>query len=514
MKTAETGHSDTTATITALLFTGRADASFGMSNELQPLLGRSLLQRAVETLVRHGCRQIHVVLGDEPLPTRSLLDDGARWGCALTYHHSNGREPLGTLFRRLQAQPGQQYLLADAARMPADIDRLLQQTHPVIRAGTAYTAGAGSSEQWSGWGRFDGDWLLQHEAIADHQALDRCILADGSLHHQPAAVIWSVETPAQLLHTASGMLAAHMEACGQPVTTGRGCRIHPSARLSGPVHVGHGVRIGANSVIGPNVAIGDGALIEQDAVLENAVVQPETFVGTGLELRDAIAAGDLLANVRLNTLMAVQDPDLLSALPRARSATAPAWWEPITALALLGLLSPLRLVSGRRRGSRATPLVSVQHVRGRRHPLELPLQMADPKHVHHADGAPDLVRHFRECFYPGLRDVAARRLRLVGPTARSAEEIMQLPEPWRRIYREHRAGLLNEALTQEPADTLPDLQFACDSIACTQQGAFLSNLKLLRRYLGQVVRALPTGKRRSLRHNSDVSAPDTHRRTA
>ena len=88
--------------ISAILFTGRVGADLGMPNELLPLLGRSMLQRSVEALVRSGCRHIHVVLGDEPRPTRRLLDDGARWGCDLEYHSVNLREPLGMLFRRLR----------------------------------------------------------------------------------------------------------------------------------------------------------------------------------------------------------------------------------------------------------------------------------------------------------------------------------------------------------------------------------------------------------------------------
>ena len=498
---------------TAILFTDRAAATFGTSNELLPLLGRSMLQRAVEALVRAGWRRVHVVLGDEPLPARLLLDDGARWGCNLVYHHGREQETMGALARRLHLAPDRSYLLADATRIPGDADSLLQDRAGGAPAGRAYVWHSDGAARWTGWGEFRGAWLLGVTELAQYTALERRVLDDAELEPRSADTAWSVATLAELLRTTRDMLAAHAATTGQTVTRGRGCRIHPSARLRGPVHLGQGVRIGANAVVGPNVAIGDGALIDKDAMIENAVVQPDTYLGHGLELRNAAAKGNLLANGRLDTVVEVTDPDLLSGVPSADDTTVPAWWEPVAAFALRAMLAPLRLALGRRVAEQPA-FSACQPLAGRSRPIAVALHMADPQSLRRADGAPDLARHFRESFYPGLRDVAAGRLRLIGPTPRSPCEVTQLPDTWQAVYGRTRCGLLNESVLQGPEGALPELQFACDSVASTMQGDFSLARKVLWRYLRQLVREMRGGNADALRHNSRVEDPASHRRTA
>jgi len=485
---------------TAILLTGRAAMTFGTSNEQLPLLGRPTLQRAVETLVRAGIREIHVVLGEEVRSTRRFLEDGARWGCRLIYHHAHPDEIVSSLSRRLGVTADRRYLLADAARVPSEIEELLDQGFPPSTLGGAWVWHDGIARGWTGWGDFRGAWLLERSERLSHAELERCILQTTELMLALACDDGSVMTVAGLLQTAKALLAR----AGQPIRQGRGCKIHPNATLRAPVHLGRNVRVGAGAVIGPNAVIGDGALLERDVLIESTVVLDDTYVGEGLELRDAVIRGNRLVNARLNTLVEITDHDLLSALPRASEGKGADWRERALALALRVLLSPLRLAMGRyaRRSRRATAFVATLPRPAGLPPAANELIMANPQESRVGDGSYDLVSHFRDSFYPGLRDVAAGRLRLVGPAPRGPEEVDQLHGAWRELYANAPCGLLNETLLQGTEAILPELEFAGDCVGSATQGDRAATRRLARRYLGAVINQLIRSSNRPLGHNS------------
>src|SRR5204862_5319737 len=63
------------------------------------------------------------------------------------------------------------------------------------------------------------------------------------------------------------------------VWVGRETQIAPSAKLTGPCWIGHGVHIGANAQVGPNIIIEDGSFIDETSELSESWVGPQTFVG-------------------------------------------------------------------------------------------------------------------------------------------------------------------------------------------------------------------------------------------
>ncbi len=106
------------------------------------------------------------------------------------------------------------------------------------------------------------------------------------------------------------------------VWIGPGVQIHPSARLSGPCWIGSHSQIGAETQIGPYAVIGTHACVDGQASVENAVVEPDTFVGSRLHLNQMIADGPALLDVRRPTRVEMTDRFMLSRI-------RPSFWEGI-----------------------------------------------------------------------------------------------------------------------------------------------------------------------------------------
>jgi len=98
------------------------------------------------------------------------------------------------------------------------------------------------------------------------------------------------------------------------VWVGPGVQIHPAAKLSGPCWIGSRSQIGADTQIGPNAIIGTHACVEGQASVENAVVEPDTYVGSHLHLDHMIADGAALFDSRRGTRVDMTDRFMLARL--------------------------------------------------------------------------------------------------------------------------------------------------------------------------------------------------------
>jgi len=107
------------------------------------------------------------------------------------------------------------------------------------------------------------------------------------------------------------------------VWVGPGVQIHPAAKLCGPCWIGSRSQIGADTKIGPNAIIGTHACVEGQASVENAIVEPDTYVGSHLHLDQMIADGPALFDARRGTRVEMTDRFMLARL-------RPSFWEWLT----------------------------------------------------------------------------------------------------------------------------------------------------------------------------------------
>lgn len=202
-----------------------------------PIAGQPMLLRAVEQLVSLGCQRLRVVLDDDAMTVRAMLQNGERWGCQISYHYSDPDARMHAVLTAIDISAGQHYYIANAwavtgmadAEASRDSDELAS-----INNGVAWHWNDQGITRWTGWGCLSGSWLQAQDIPLQPHLLAAKLAADNSVIHVDNPSALGAHTPASLLAGMAQMLQAQ--------TPGIQCapqaHVHPSARLVAPCRIG------------------------------------------------------------------------------------------------------------------------------------------------------------------------------------------------------------------------------------------------------------------------------------
>ncbi len=475
---------------TGILFVGVEQTQLPYPGKLRamlPLVDKPALQIAVETLVRLGCKVLHVFIDESPAAVRDFLGNGERWGLELTYHYVDEALSLAGNFKRLAIDPAQACWLGCAERIPQELIRT--GGHPAFAGDTAVFHGHPEAPEWSGWAHLSAAFLQTLDTEPNQGALASRLRADQGIIREMQDRPYDLTSEVNYLDSNLRYLAhLTLGKAGQAIVA-RGARIHPTASITGPIYIGPNARIEADAIIGPNVVIGHDVAVDQTAEVLNSIVLPETYVGRGVFLEEAVVAPGALASIKNQAVIQQIEPHLLASSRRHRTnrSLRSTMGAQLLRVGLFPLyaLTRIRNLSNPSGSRPSLRVFRCGPDAGSAEIITLPIGGSAkyaPAHGHGSWSA-----HFLHTFYPGLAAVAAERIDLFGLELRDVDEIARLPADWQALYHAHAAGLLNEALISHAGTVDANLSYASD--ACAAAGLpTATKLRILGTYLVNVLR--------------------------
>ena len=425
-----------------------------MPAALLPMGCQTVIEQVMDRLLHAAITEVDIVASDRPEALRALLGDGSRWGLRLRWHLvADPARPYGVL-RSPALQHTRRLLIGHAENCPG-VDALMRLSHAPA---WALHATADGDPCWSGWASLAPDRLTE---LPSEMGIDDLVRAMGGSALSP--VLWA-DRDLTCVNGSDDQLRAALAMGKEPgcldvpaswVKTPWGAmsplaRVHPQARMTGPVRVGPGCIVDRDAEVGPGVVLSRNVLVSGGSRLSHCVILPDSYVGAGLDLSHAVVNGSRVRHVRLGveTVLTPGDALLLnlkpgagsgpSALPRLLAAFA--WLLVAPAIAAR---RAVRRWTGRAPDWRTVPVVTGRDEASgelQTSPLRCALANADAGRV----GMWVLLA--------GLQDVAAGRRSWFGVRPRGHSQWYALRPEWQSILSRTPVGLLHApAWAEDPA---------------------------------------------------------------
>jgi len=316
--------------------------TYSVVKPMVPVANRPFIEHVILKLAAHGINDIVLAMGYKPDSIFAYFGDGAGPGIKLTY--SLEEKPLGTAGAVKNAGGhvedtffvlnGDTFSDIDYTEM-LDLHRrnramatiALSHVDDPTRFGVVETDAESRVKAFiekPSWENVTSHWINAGVYILEPSVLD-CI-PDGRffmfekgvfppmlekserVFSYPSKAYWiDVGRPSQYHQLNRDILRG---LCSSPlhsvedITIGRGCEVHPSARISGPAVIGSDCNIGEDAIITGPAVIGRKCHIGKKAVIKDSVLWDNIFIGAGAcVIGSIIASGaNIVENARLEDL--------------------------------------------------------------------------------------------------------------------------------------------------------------------------------------------------------------------
>ena len=290
-----------------------------------PIATKPLLDYVLEKLLSAGIRQVLVVISSHAAGLRAYMNLGERWGVELRYILSRGEENPALIMQRL----GKRLAEDDCLVLRGDILRhlnlqdFLQQAQHQQHACTLATIN----------GQFAGVAYLRRQ-VADHHPHSFAVWQAAEVvnwdrqawqtlpQHYPCI---EMEGQIALLDSLQNYQQANFAVLrGEFSGVVLPCRhlhqqLQAGYRSEYSQHH-HGV-IGTDCSVATNAELQEaivcnGVVVDHSAVLRKTIVLPNTYIGVGVSLQDAVVWGDLIIHPSQNAIQASPQRLLVADLNR------------------------------------------------------------------------------------------------------------------------------------------------------------------------------------------------------
>jgi len=446
---------------------------------LLPILGRPVIEYAIEALARIGMPEIMLVLPPGGEAARQVLGTGERWGVRLNYALSLGEEAPTEFLQR-------QRLDAEILALRGDVLHVAT-VKPFLEM-------AGTLPDTAVYGRLtDGSIALclsRREDYSLFAPLGWCAPAGGL--NLPSVVL--TEASVALLDSLRAYHRANLDAAAGRLpglrtpgralalglSVGRGTKISPQSLKQGMAFVGTGCRVHPTAELLQDVVIANHVVIDRYATLRACVVMPDTYVGELVDAHNAILCANSLIRVDTGAVLRTTDIFLLTEFKQRKARLA----APLNRLAGLFLLLgsmplwPLALLAALMQ--QPGTLLEVTPRRGN---LSQPVAGAAQRRLFNAWEWTTAVPILR--YLPWLFAVVAGHLRIVGSYPLTPEQAAARTEDWELLGERAPAGLIGPVPLLLPRTApirmrlLSDAFYACQRRLWRDLGYCWQGLKAL-----------------------------------
>lgn len=446
------------------------------------ILDKPVLFHIFDSLRERGVTHCDLLLYHLPQEVRKRVGDGERFGLTVDFHLTNDPQfPLKSLIPIMKGWNDSVILMGHCDQFPyfdGELPSQVLETPKLIRY---------PSKHWTGWGYFPVSDLVNLPSDIPYLTIPNQI--KKHMVSIPGQKLLSVCSYSDLKQSSIRALSAKKKALHLPTTafehkpgiwSSRGVYIHPRASLTAPIFIGENSYIEEGARLGPETVIENNCLIDKNSQIAHTIVCRNSYIGKALTLNQAVVDRSLLVNVEFGTELTIIEDFILSEL-RVKSLAdyLKIGLEKLAALLFLLLFSPIILILWPLSRVKKKEVVAIPT---QYFPYSTPTFFLLEWELKSKKRCP-LFPHFFSKI-PQAINVLKGNLHIVGLPPRTMGEVKALPEMWRTLYLNGKAGVISlkeVELTQESTD---DDHYASDMYQTINRGLWFQ-LQLIFRWIFQ-----------------------------
>lgn len=340
---------------------------------LLPVANKPLIEHTIELLVKHGIKDIIVVLKHMAFETEEYLGKGERWGVNISYSLMGEKQDIASCLGRIRTLLNENFIC-----LPANIITNLNIAHFVDMHKTGSSELTIASEPFNNNVSSLNCDLTRLSRHFTNEFRESCpfIATPGSLKYlRPSKeplnnwinqlvarkqFVYKLNIPHQLHSVNSikeywnanqSVLSEEIEdilpegrQIQEGIWLGKHTKIHPEAKLFKPVLIGDHCVVEKGSRLGPNLTVGSYSLLDENTSLASSVVLGNSYIGVNTEILNSVVQKNCLVNVSRGVTTYVPDDTLLGQVSvRGKIVNGNSFLDPIIAILLLIVFSPVIL---------------------------------------------------------------------------------------------------------------------------------------------------------------------------
>lgn len=301
-----------------------------------PIAGKPLVAYTVEELARAGVEDVVIVASAGAREIAQFLGKGERWGMGFEYFPSREHEHPAAILRRYGQPQTTPLLVLKGDMLLAGIGDFVERASQAKGS----VIGAQVSDQPVGLYFCRGDAANLHDMPWPGSTRPECSAPDQWLELDAAG--YSPMSDLAEFHRASLQMAAGgfegFKLAGwerQPgLIIGPGSAVDDKGLATDHCYVGKGCHIHSKAELRASVVVNDNCFIDRGALVENSVVMPGTYIGSNLDVSNALVNGSEIIRVDTGASYTITDSFILSSTASGLLQR----WLPALGNRLLGLV--------------------------------------------------------------------------------------------------------------------------------------------------------------------------------
>jgi NDP-sugar pyrophosphorylase family protein len=271
------------------------------------VVGASIVERTCERLKNAGVKRVFVAVPDFLM--RFVPRGVRKLATLIRIRQQSGEQPaLDRLFLQECAKGAEAVVIMRAAAY-TEFD-----LHDILQFHNSH--GARSTRVCDCEGPLD-FWVLSSGRLNRNERLSDLIAEAEDSSYYLSGYVNRLANPADLRRLVVDAfhgrcdLKPHGREVRPGVWVARGAHIHACARIVAPAYVGRKSRVCASALITRFSTLEHGSFVGPATVVENSSVLPFTYVGSHLDISNAVVDGNKLAHLGRNVTVRIQDAKLI-----------------------------------------------------------------------------------------------------------------------------------------------------------------------------------------------------------